>query len=328
MKALVIGATGIIGNHVVRALLEEGISVRVFARGLTSNKNLEGLKVEKFKGDLYSARSLSRAVKGCKWVFHTAPYYPTHAFDLHYHAEMAMTGLDSVMAALSGHSIDRFIFTSSLTTIGTPPQKGQLADEGCFYQMKRPPHPYFAVKEMMENEVLLYARDGMPAVVVNPTGCFGPYELKPPSLCLVPQLVAGRIPGYVDQKINAVDVADVGRGHVLAAMKGKVGERYILGGHNTTSKALIEMICLLAGVSPPRLRLPLKVALSVAWVSEILSYYVLKRPPFFPILGLKFLQHGQHLDSSKAQKELGYRISPLEEALSRSIEWFRRVGYC
>ena len=328
MKALVIGATGIIGNHVVRSLLDEGIEIRAFSRGVTSSRNLEGLNVELFKGDINDSPSVARAMKGCSWVFHTAPYYPTNTFQRGYHLKMAMAGLENVLKAAELNPIDRLVYTSSLTTIGSPQKKGALADESCRYDLEKPPHPYFEVKYRMEEEVKQKARKGLPAVIVNPSGCFGPYELKPASLCLIPQLVNRKLPAFVDHPINVVDVADVGRGHVLAARKGKIGDRYILGGHNVTVRWAVETICKLAGVSPPWIKIPIPLALTTAWISEFLSFYLLKIPPFFPILGVRFVQYGEPLDISKAKKELGYAPSPMEECFVRAIDWFRKIGYC
>lgn len=328
VRALVIGATGIIGNHVVRSLLAEGIDVRAFSRGVTSSKNLEGLKTERFKGDLNDTQSLARAMKGCSWVFHTASYYPTNAFQRDYHLKMAMQGLESVLQAAELGAIDRLVYTGSLTTIGLPPSNGALSNESCRYNLKKPPHPYFEVKYRMEEEIKQKARKGLPAVIVNPSGCFGPYELKPASLCLVPQLVNRRLPAFVDHEINIVDVADVGRGHVLAARKGKIGERYILGGHNVTVAWTIETICRLAKVRPPRIKVPIPAALAVASISEFLSFYLFKTPPFFPVLGIRFIQYGYPLDISRAVNELGYKASPMEECFLRAIDWFRKIGYC
>ena len=343
MKALVIGATGIIGNHVVRSLLDEGIEIRAFSRGVTPSKNLEGLDIEPFWGDLNDLPSVMKAMKGCSWIFHTAPYYPTNTFQRGYHLKMAMAGLENVLKAAELNSIDRLVYTSSLTTIGAPRKVGAirppspsglrrtgelpLLDESCAYHLKKPPHPYFEVKFQMEEEVKRRARQGLPAVIVNPSGCFGPYELKPVSLCLIPQLMNRKLPAFVDHEINVVDVADVGRGHVLAARKGKIGDRYILGGYNVTVSWMMKTICRLAGVPPPRLKIPLPLALTTAWVSEFLSFYIFKKPPFFPILGIRFVQYGYPLDISKATRELGYSTSPMEDCFARAINWFQKIGY-
>lgn len=328
MKALVIGATGIIGNHVVRSLLHEGMEVRVFSRGVTPSTNLENLDVERTQGDLNEATSLSKAIKGCNWIFHTAPYYPTNTFNRKDHLKKAMAGIATVLKVCADNSIDRLVYTSSLTTIGPSGSPKKLADETCSYQLiKNPPHPYFEVKYYMEEEVKKWAKK-IPAVIVNPTGCFGPYELKPVNLCLIPQLINRKIPAYVKGPINVVDTADVGRGHLLAAKKGRVGERYILGGHNTEVPWVIKTICDLAKVKPPKMEVPLMLGLIPAWGSELLAHYVLHRSPSIPILGLRFIQHGQHFDVSKAKEELGYQISPMEPCFERAIGWYKKIGYC
>lgn len=327
MKALVIGATGIIGNHVVRALLAEGVEVRAFSRGVTPSLNLEGLAVERFQGDATNEASLLKAMQGCDWVFHTAAYYPQNAFSLAKHKAEAMKGIHAVLDAVSKKSGTRLIYTSSLTTIGSA-GPGKLADESLPYTMiQNPPHPYFLVKHLMEEEVLRQARAGLDAVVVNPTGCFGPYELKPPALCLIPSLIKGKIPAIIEHDLNVVDTADVARGHILAVKKGKKGERYILGGHNVTSGWLIRKICTLGKVKPPHFQIPLAPALALSWCSEGVGY-LLKKPPPFSLLGLRFLQYGQHFDLSKAQRELGYSSINIDTCLLKAIEWFKKIGYC
>lgn len=327
MKTLVIGSTGIIGNHVIRALLKEGHEVRAFARGVTPALNLEGLAVEKFQGDATDSATLERAFKGIDWVFHTAPYYPAHMFDTEGHIKKALVGVEAILKALANSSVSRLVFTSSLTTIG-PAKLGQKwADETCAYSLSgKSPHPYFEVKFQMEEKILQAARAGAPCVIVNPTGCFGPYELKPKSNCLVPQLLSRKVPGIINRPINVVDVADVGRGQVLAAIKGKVGERYILGGHNVWSTEIIRRICELGKVPPPPLTLPMFLALGVAKASEYLGR-ALHKNPAIPLLGLKFLEYGQFLNSSKAIQELGYQISPMEPCLEAAIAWFKQIGY-
>ena len=326
MKALVIGATGIIGNHVVRALLDDGADVRAFSRGVTPSLNLEGLKVERFQGDARDESALSKAMKGMDLVFHTAAYYPQNPFGLKEHVQEGMKGICAVLNALSRSSA-RLVYTSSLTTIGMA-APGKLADESLPYRMiKNPPHPYFLIKHLMEEEVVKRARTGMPAVIVNPTGCFGPFELKPARLCLVPQIIRGKIPAYVEHDLNVVDVADVGRGHLLAGKKGKNGERYILGGQNVTAGWLIRKICEIGKVKGPQLKIPLTVALVTSWVSEGIGYCI-HRPSPFSFLGLRFLQYGQHFDLLKARTELGFLAAGMDNCLLKSITWFKKIGYC
>lgn len=329
MKTLVIGATGIIGNHVVRALLDRGHEVRALQRGVTPALNLEGLDIESLKGDATVLADLTRALKGCDWVFHTAPYYPTNTFGLEKHCARGVGAIETFLKALKQSSVKRCVYTSTLTTIGASKDPSKPADETCAYDLAgRDPHPYFAVKHRMEESVRRAAQEeGLPCVIVNPTGCFGPYELKPPNLCLVPQLVSGKIPAYVSRPINLVDVADVGVGQVLAAEKGRIGERYILGGVNTKTDWAIQTVCRLAGVKAPRVCVPLALALIPSYLTEVLGALT-NQTPRLPLLGLRFTQYGQHLSSQKAIKELNYQPHPLEPCLERSIEWFRRIGYC
>lgn len=328
MKCLVIGATGIIGNHIVRELLADGHDVFAFSRGQTPALNLEGLSVKRVTGDITDVNSLKKAFEGMDWVFQAAAYYPQNMFQKAHHVRVALSGVRNVIEASLKTKIKRLIYTSSLTTIGQT-KRGILADETIPYDLVGyDPHPYFLVKHLSEEELRLACRqEGLPVVMVNPTGCFGPYELKPPHLCLVPQLVKRTIPAYVSNNINVVDTADVGRGHVLAALKGKIGERYILGGHNTTTAQVIDEICRLAGVRAPLIRVPISMAVSLCSVDEFLSYTFHKEPKL-PILGVRFVQYGQHMSFAKAQNELGYQPRAMEDCYRKAIGWFRKIGYC
>ncbi|OGQ08511.1 MAG: hypothetical protein A3G32_09490 [Deltaproteobacteria bacterium RIFCSPLOWO2_12_FULL_40_28] len=328
MKALVIGGTGIIGNHVVRCLLKRGIDVRIFSRGKTPSKNLEDLKIEIFQGDLMDENSLHKAVKGCEWVFHTAAYYPKSAFGFKEHLRQALGGINTVLKVIAQNPVERFVFTSSLTTIGKPAYYGVEATEKDAYNFKTHPHPYFACKIAMENRVLEEAKKGMPAIVVNPTGGFGPYEMKEPRLCLIPQLVKRKIPAVIPGFINVVDMADVATGHVLAALKGRIGERYILGGQNTTVQDLMKLICEVANVPPPRFTFPLPLTIAVAGSTEWLFHYLFNKTSPFSLLAIRFVQYAQNLSSAKAIEELGYHWSPMKPCLQRALEWFRFIGYC
>lgn len=328
MKTLVIGATGIIGNHIVRELLADGHDVFAFSRGQTPSRNLDGLSVQRITGDITDINSLKKAFAGMDWVFQAAAYYPQNMFEKAHHVRVALSGVRNVIEASLKTKIKRLIYTSSLTTIGQA-KRGTLADETIPYDLAgRDPHPYFLVKHLSEEELRRSCRqEGLPVVMVNPTGCFGPYELKPPHLCLIPQLVKKAIPAYISNHLNVVDAADVGRGHVLAALKGRIGERYILGGQNTTTMEVIREICRLAGVRAPRLRVPISLAVSLCSIDEFLSFKLHKKPKL-PILGVRFVQYAQHLSIAKAENELGYQPQAMEDGYRKAIGWFRKIGYC
>lgn len=338
MKCLVLGATGIIGNHIIRELLRDGHEVAALSRGVTPSVNLEDLKIETIKADLQDAASLKMAFRGRDWVFHAAAYYPKNAFGMAEHVAMAMAQTQNVIEAAWQSGIKKLIYTSSLTTIGhsvnghgpASPERyaAASADETCAYDLfGRDPHPYFRLKHLIEEEFRKEAKGGLPVVMGNPTGIFGPYELKPREMCLVPQLARREIPAYVDRPINVVDAADVARGQILVAQKGKIGERYILGGHNTTSEQLVRDICDVIGVAPPRFKAPLKLALALSYASEV-STLVMGGTPKMPVLGLRFVEFGQNLSSAKAEKELGYSVHAMKPCFERALAWYRKIGYC
>jgi len=328
MNALVIGATGIIGNHVVRALLAKGIVVSALSRGKTPSRNLDDLDVKRITGDINDVETLHKAFKGHDWIFQAAAYYPQNTFQWKHHIAESGKGVQNVIQAALKAGVSRLIYTSSLTTIGMV-KKGQLADESIGYNLVgRDPHPYFLVKYLAEaNLKEAHAKLGLPVVIVNPTGCFGPYELKPSSLCLVPQLMNRQIPAYLSHAGNVVDVADVGRGHVLAAKKGRLGERYILGGHNIDFAEVAKDICRVGGVKAPRFRAPVALALALGTADEAFSY-LCKKSPHFPVLGVRFVEFGQYFSIEKAQRELGYKAGPMEPCYERAIAWYKKIGYC
>ncbi len=328
MKALVLGATGIIGNHIVRELLEQGHDVYAASRGVLPPVNLEGLNVRRVRCDLDDLQSLRDVFCGMDWVFQAAAYYPQNTFNKNQHVQSAMKGLNHVIQAALESGIKKLVYTSSLTTIGQVP-KGELANETVAYNLTgHDPHPYFLVKHLSEIRLQeAFQQQKLPVVILNPTGCFGPYELKPKSMCLIPQLVNREIPTYVIRDINVVDTADVARGHVLAADKGRLGERYILGGHNQTTEMIIREICEVADVKPPRFAVPLQLGLGVCYLDEGFNF-LLKRKPRYSILGLRFAQYGQHFDLSKSENELGYSPQPMEDCYRRAIAWYHKIGYC
>lgn len=328
MKTLVLGGTGIIGNHILRELLNRGHEVFALSRGQMPSLNLKGLNVKTIKADINDTVALTEAFTGMDWVFHAAAYYPKNAFGIEAHVASALAQTRAVIAAARSSGIKRLVYTSSLTTIGRS-KTAKMSDESCVYDLfGHDPHPYFRLKHLIEEEFrAAVAKDGFPVVMVNPTGIFGPYELKPVEICLVPQLARRKIPAYVLRPINVVDAADVAVGHVLAAEKGRIGERYILGGHNIDTKILMSQICEVLGVKPPTLQVPMVAALALAYANEVLSS-VLRTTPRVPVLGLKFAEHGQPLSSDKAIRELGYAIHPMQPCFKRAFKWYREIGYC
>ncbi|MDH4209113.1 MAG: NAD-dependent epimerase/dehydratase family protein, partial [Anaerolineae bacterium] len=256
MRAFVTGGTGFIGGAVVRELLEAGHEVRALVRPGTDTQQLEGLPVERVEGDLSDGESLRRGLAGCDWVFHVAALYSYwgHAWEEYY--ETNVEGTRRVLEAAKAESIQRFVYTSSIAALGvhadrTPANEdtpATLEDRIGSYQRSK-----FLALEM----ALDFARQGLPVVIVNPSTPVGVGDHKPtPTGQIIVDFLNGRMFGYVDTGLNIVDVETVAAGHLLAAERGQIGERYILGGENLTLKQILDILADITGRPPVRLSIP------------------------------------------------------------------------
>lgn len=324
-RALVLGATGHIGAHVVRALLAEGCSVRAASHTPRYLSVLDGLPVERIQVDVEAAEGLRAAMEGCEWVFYAAGYYPRrHAR----RAQAVARGVDAVrgvMRQAQAARALRVVFTSSAATIRQVP--GRLANES---DAERWPLTewrslYATVKIAMEQEALRWAQAGAPVIVVNPSLCIGEYDAHRFSGRAVLAFAKYRLPVYLEHHFNAVYTGDVGVGHVRAAQQGRVGERYLLTGRNLSVKEFADLVARIAGVAAPRWRLPRPAALAIAAVSE-LAAAATRTEPFLPRHAVHTSHGGQCLDGTKAVRELGLPQTPIEEAIRRAVAWFRQYG--
>jgi len=324
-RALVLGATGHIGAHIVRALLAEGHTVRAAYRRKQYLHVLDNLPVERCRVDVESLEGLPQALEGCAWVFHAAGYYPL----LRGRREQAVArGVEStrpLLAALEAARPQRIVFTSSASTIRRVP--GRAATEAD--QESWPPDGwrplYASVKIAMEREALDAAQRGVPLVIVNPSVCLGEYDAHPFSGRLILAFANYRLPWYLETSVNGVYTGDVAVGHVRAAERGRVGERYLLTGRNLTIREFAALVCREAGLPPPRWRVSQRAALAAALASEAAAWLT-RTEPLLPRQVIRGAQPGQQLDGSKALHELSLPQTPVEEAIRRAIEWFRRQG--
>ena len=333
MKVLVLGGTGHLGANLVRALLGRGDQVRVLFHTVRSSEqarrhlSLKGLDLERIDGDLNEADSLARACDGVRVVYQAASYYPPHTIPCEVATGQALAETSHLLQAARRASVDRFIFTSTLTTIGFPTRAGQLANEDCPFATKYQDNPYLMAKIAMENEVLRAAREGLPAVVVNPTAFFGPYDSRPTSGTQILMIAKRQMPVYVDGPVNAIDVRDVADGMIRAAERGKVGERYILGNWNTTQNELNKLIARVAGVRAPLVPAPFAVARFGARFGDWAFRTIIRKPAPVPGFFMEVLDHMQQYDCSKAIRELDYPRRPVEHAIGDALTWFRTNGY-
>jgi len=327
MKALVLGATGFLGSNLVRALLAKGQQVRAMVRPTSNTRTLDDLDVERVIGDLRDPGSLARACAGVQVVYQTASYYPPQTIPAHAARAQALMETQHLLTAAQRATVHRLVFTSTLTTIGFPADGG-LATETCPFMPIFPNNPYLIAKVAMENMVLDAARErGFPAVVVNPTAFFGPYDSKPTSGTQILMIARRLMPLYIAGKANAIDVRDVAVGMILAAERGRLGERYILGNWNTTQKELNALIAREAGVMAPLAPVPFPLARYGTKVMEWAFQMVLNRPSPVPSFFVEMLPHMQHYDCSKAIRDLDYPSNPVETAIRDAIQWFRGNGY-
>lgn len=325
-RALVLGATGHIGAHVVRALLAKGYAVRAAFRTPRYRFVLEALPIETVQLDVDDAAALRRALEGCEAVFHCAGFYPGFTDRRGPAVARGVAQIRRVFDVLAAHRLNRVVYTSSAATIA--PVAGRAATEE-----DREPWPlahwrplYATVKIAMEHEVERYARQGMPVVIVNPSLCVGEYDAHPFSGRLVLLFAAGRMPCYLDHQFNVVYTGDVGLGHVLAAERGHIGARYLLSRRNVTLGEFARLVAGEAGVAPPRWRLPYPVALAGAAAAELMSSLT-RREPLLARQTVQLTRHRQSLDGSKAIQELGLPQTTVEEAIRRALAWFRQHRY-
>jgi len=326
-RALVTGGNGFVGCHVVRALLQEGREVRVLLRAGADVRTLDGLKYEPFVGDLRDADAVARSVEGCDEVYHVAADYRLWLLD---EAPMYATNLEgtkNVLAAVRRAGVRRMIHTSTVGTLGVPPDGPGREDTPV--SVDDMVGAYKRSKFLAEQAALEVVRSGAPVVIVNPSTPVGAFDYKPtPTGRVIVDFLNGRMPAYLDTGLNLVDVEDVARGHLLAAERGKVGEKYILGGENLTLEQVFQRLAALSGVPAPRVRIPYAVAYAYALVAEAVARTITKREPRASLTAVRMARKRMFFDSAKARRELGYSPRPIDDALARAIAYYRETGAC
>ena len=323
---LVTGATGFVGSAVARALLGAGRRVRVLTRPKSDRRNLEGLDIEIALGSLEDEASLAAAVAGCGALYHVAADYRLWVRNPKAMFRANVDGTRALMAAALAAGVERIVYTSSVATLGFH-FTGASADENTPSTYADMVGPYKKSKFLAEAAVrAMVSEQRLPAVIVNPSTPIGPRDLKPtPTGRMIVEAASGRMPAYVDTGLNLVHVDDVAAGHLLAEKRGKIGERYILGGENLSLAEILARIARLAGRKPPRLRLPLDAIWPVAAGAEVWGR-VSGREPMVTFDSLRMARHRMYFTSAKAERELGYRARPVNEALADAIAWFRAQG--
>jgi len=327
MKAFVTGATGFVGSHVARALAEQSADLRLLVRAHSDLRNIEGLNAERVIGDLRQPASLEKAIAGCEVVFHVAADYRLWVRDPEQMYKANVEGTGAILSAAKKNGVRRVVYTSSVATMGFT-ANGHPADENSPVSLENMIGPYKRSKFMAEQVALEAGRSGMDVVVVNPTTPMGERDIKPtPTGRIVVDFLKRKFPAYVDTGLNLVDVRECARGHVAALEKGRSGERYILGGENLTLKQILDKLAAITGLPSPKVKVPYLMALATGVVDELVTGRILGREPRATIDAVRMGRKKMFVTSAKAERELGWKPAPVDEALRRAVDWFRENGY-
>jgi dihydroflavonol-4-reductase len=325
MKKLVTGATGFIGSAIVRELVKDGEAVKVLIRESSDTRNIDELPVERVYGDIRDGDAVKRALAGCDTLYFTAAFFAHWTPNPKLPYEVNVGGTKASLKAALEVGLEKVVYTSTNNTMGA--HGPEPANEEAEFNHWQTGDHYSVSKYLAEIEATRFCARGLPVVIVNPTLVIGTHDRKPtPSGQMIIDVARRKIPGYIDGGINIIDVDDVARGHLLAAQKGKVGERYLLGNENVTVRDYLARIALIAGVKPPRLRAPHALALPLAYFWELGSFFS-KKPPVATASEIRIARMGEAYDCSKAVRELGLPQTAIDVSIRKALEWFRENGY-
>jgi dihydroflavonol-4-reductase len=322
---LVTGASGFVGSAVARTLLASGYQVRALVRATSPRVNLDLAGLQVVEGDMRDERAVAQAMVGARYVFHVAADYRLWARDPDEIVRNNVDGTRAVLRAAQAAGVERIVYTSSVATLRLNPD-GVPADESVMLSPEAAIGAYKRSKVAAESLALqMAAHDALPVVIVSPSTPIGPRDVRPtPTGRIIVEAASGRMPAFVDTGLNLVHVDDVARGHLLALQRGRIGQRYILGGENVTLARMLEMIASLTGRAAPRVRLPRRAIYPIAFVSEVIARFT-GREPFATLDGLRMAKYRMFFTSARAQAELGYTARPAIEAVRDAIGWFRQA---
>jgi dihydroflavonol-4-reductase len=325
--SLVTGASGFIGSHVAKRLVAKGNHVRVLTRPTSRLEAIIDVDVERVTGDLRDPSSLGSALKGVQRVFHVAADYRLWASNPREIYQTNVDGTRNLLAAARRAGVERFVYTSTVGTVAAPGVLSGLPNEETVAGLHQMIGHYKRSKFLAEQEALQAACEALPVVIVNPTTPVGPGDWKPtPTGRMIVDFLNGRTPAYVDSGLNIVAVDDVAEGHWLAAERGKVGERYLLGGDNLTLQEIFGILARVSGRRAPNWKIPHGLAFAAGCAEAVISR-IIRREPRIPLDGVRMARHKMFVDCSKAIRELGFSPGPADAALERAAQWYLDHGY-
>ena len=332
MNCFVTGASGFIGANLVHELVTRNHQVKALLRPGSDPRGLREVQFERVEGDLSDVAKLKEAMQGCDWCFHVAASYHLWLRDYRPMYAANVEGTRNVIEAAASAGCLRIVYTSTVGCIGLPKSSnGRItpSDEATPVSEGQMQNHYKRSKWQAEQVATRSARDGLPVIIVNPSAPVGPCDVKPtPTGQVVVDFLNRRMPAYLDTGLNWVHVRDVAIGHILAAQRGCIGERYILGNAegNWTMKQVFAVLEEVTGIRAPRTRIPYSVALGAAYANEALSWFT-GQPPKAPLAGVRMARHKMYFSPAKAIRDLGLPQTPPRQALADAAEWFRQNGY-
>ena len=331
MNCFVTGASGFIGANLVHELSARGHRVKALLRSNSDLRGLRGADFETVRGELDEGARLKEQMRGCDWCFHVAASYHLWLSDYAPMYNANVEGTRGVIQAAAAAGCSRIVYTSTVGCIGLPKANGSqliASDETATASEAQMTNHYKRSKWQAEQVALQFAGKGLPVIIVNPSAPVGPRDAKPtPTGQVIVDFLNRAMPAYLDTGLNWVHVRDVAIGQILAAEKGKVGERYILGNveANWTMKQAFAVLEELTGIPAPKVQIPYFMALAAAHLDETLSRLTGK-PPKAPLAGVRMAKYKMFFNPAKAVRELGMPQTPARQALADAVEWFRANG--
>jgi dihydroflavonol-4-reductase len=326
MASLVTGATGFIGSHIARKLVQKGDKVKILLRKTSKTLNIKDLDAEWVYGDVLDIQSVKKAIEGCETLYHTAGLVSFKKTDYKKMEEVNVRGTNNVLSIALEAGVKKAVYTSSVAAIGVD-SNGGIANEETPFTLERYDIGYINSKYHAEREALKFYDKGLPLVIVNPSLVIGAGDVYVSTTGLILWYCKKKLPGYLDGGVNLVDVEDVAEGHILAAEKGRVGERYILGNKNLSIKELFDLLEKVTGIPSPKMKIPYFVAYTGGFVAERILRISAPNYVAMDIDSIKGTRFYWYFDSSKAVRELGYSQTPIEETIEKTVKWFKDNGY-
>ena len=320
----VTGATGFIGTKLVNELVNRDHTVHALTRAASNQQNLSHDRIKLVQGDLLNKNSLRRGMEGCTQVYHLAAYAKNWARDQKVFFEHNVNGMKNVFDAAKENGVQRVVFTSTIVTFG-PTRPGDTGSENMPRITSRYYTEYEESKTVAERGALNEAAKGFPVVIVNPTRVYGPGKMTEGNSVslMIDMYDRGKVPVLLNGGRNVgnyVFVDDLVRGHILAMEKGKIGERYILGGENASLKKIFQLVDEVSGKKHLQISLHPKIAMLYGHEERLKAEFFGLYPQITPGWVDTFLQDWAY-SCAKAERELGYTITPLKEGIRITYEW-------